>query len=349
MFLLGQTVPLISNYFSSQKLPLVTAKILFTSTAGSFIGSVITTIVIMHYFGVNNAVNFVFILMTGLVMLLSKKIINEKTIAIVFVMAIMLFINSTAQLKSAGIIYNNAYNTVAVAEVENGKIFVLNNSSSSFIGKNGEKFPYAEYIEKIYIDPISKDPIQTPKKILVIGAAGFTLGSRDNQNEYTFVDIDPDIKETAEKDFLKHKLSSNKKFVGQDIISYLTVNKIKYDMIIMDAYSSRVYIPEQLLTHNFFVKVKNSLTVNGVVAANFIVSPNFNNEFSKRVDNTFRSVFPHAGRQVIGDNYNGWSNDVHNMMNVVYTYRYDQMDDDKIYSNNNNTVAFDKPDVKSKK
>src|SRR3989338_375459 len=107
VFLLGQTVPLISNYISSQKLPLVTAKILFVSTAGSFIGSVVTTIVIMRYFGVNNAVNVIFVLMTFLVVLLSKKILNDKTIIILLLAGLMLYTNSNAMLRGLGIIYSN--------------------------------------------------------------------------------------------------------------------------------------------------------------------------------------------------------------------------------------------------
>src|SRR3989338_234771 len=298
----------------------------------------------MRYFGVNNAVNVIFVLMTFLVVLLSKKILNDKTIIILFLAGLMLYTNSNAMLRGLGIIYSNAYNTASILEVEKGKILVLNGSASSFIGKNGEKFPYAEYIQKHYLNQISKDLTQPPKKILIIGAAGFTLGSEDSHNDYTYVDIDPDIKATAEKDFLKHKLGANKKFVGHDIVAYLAVNQTKFDMIVIDAFSSRVYIPEQLLSHNFFVEVKKSLALNGVLVANFIVSPNFNNSFSKRLDNTFRSVFPHYGRQVVGaDDFDGWSGDVHNMTNVVYTFRNDQTEDGTVYTNNNNTAAFDKP------
>lgn len=349
VFLLGQTVPLISNYFSSQRLPLVTAKILFVSTAGSFIGSVMTTIVIMRYFGVNNAVNVIFVLLCLLVVLLSKKIINSKTVIMVVMLVVMLYTNSNDVLRKLGVIYSNAYNTVSIIETDNGRILSLNGSASSFIGKKGEKFPYVEYIEKHYIHPISIQGTQSPKKILIIGAAGFTMGSRDEYNDYTYVDIDPDIKSTAEKDFLKHKLGANKKFVGQDIISYLSVNRTKYDMIVIDAYSSQIYIPDQLLTRNFFIKVKEALQPKGIVVANFIVSPNFTSAFSKRIDNTFREVFRNPGRQVLKDDFNGWSDDPHDTTNVIYSYRNDMVEDDTVYTNNNNTAAFDKPDMLHRK
>lgn len=344
VFLLGQTVPLVSNYFSSQKLPLVTAKILFVSTAGSFMGSVITTIVIMRYFGVNNAVNVIAVLLVLLVVLLSKKVMNEKTIVTLCLAAMMLYLNSDAMLRKGGVIYSNAYNTAAVIDVDKGKILSLNNSASSFLGKNGEIFPYGQYVEKHYLNPISKNNGQPPKKILIIGAAGFTVGSKDDYNDYTYIDIDPDIKKAAEKEFLKKKLGSNKKFVGQDIIAYLSSNKTKYDLILMDAFSSRIYIPENLVTKNFFMKVKDALEPNGFVLANFILSPNFSSSFSKRIDNTFRVVFPNFSRQVISEDYNAWSDDSHRVENVIYSYRNTPADDG-VYTYNNNTAAFDKPDM----
>lgn len=349
VFLLGQTVPLISNYFSSQKLPLVTAKILFVSTAGSFIGSVITTIVIMRFFGVNNAVNFIFVLLAFLVILLSKKIVNDKTVTVLFLAFIMLYTNSSSLLRSLGTIYSNAYNTASILEVKDGRMLVLNGSASSFIGNKGERFPYLEYIEKNYIEPISTQRDQPPKKILVIGAAGFTMGRLDDYNDYTYVDIDPDIKDVAEREFLKHKLGANKKFVAQDIVAYLAHTESKYDLVFIDAYTSRVYIPEQLLTRDFFLKVKGALQPKGIVLANFILSPNFSDAFSKRVDNTFRSVFHHAGRQVTADDYNGWSYDASDTKNIIYTYHHDMVDDDVVYTYNNNTAAFDRPDMNRQK
>ena len=348
VFLLGQTVPLVSNFFSADKLPLVTAKILFISTAGSFIGSVITTIVIMRFFGANNAVNMIFVLLAILVLLLSKKMLSDKVMTILFLAGVMLYCNSNAMLRHFGIIYNNAYNTATVIETETGRMLSLNGSASSFIGQKGEKFPYVEYIEKHYIKPISTQGTQSPKKILIIGAAGFTMGSEDEYNDYIYVDIDPDIKKTAEQDFLKHKLGANKRFAGQDIISYLATNRVKYDMIVIDAYTSKVYIPEQLVTKDFLTKIKESLLPKGIVVANFIVSPNFSDAFSKRIDNTFRSVFHHAGRQVVDDDFNGWSDDDSGVKNIIYSYRHDMADDDTVYTSNNNTAAFDKPNMRYK-
>ena len=47
MYLLGQTIPLVSNYFSKEKLSLNTGRMLFASTMGSFAGSLFTTLVLI--------------------------------------------------------------------------------------------------------------------------------------------------------------------------------------------------------------------------------------------------------------------------------------------------------------
>lgn len=341
VFLLGQTVPLVSNYFSSKKLSQITGKMLFTSTVGSFLGSVISTIILMRYLGVNNTVNVLFILLTFLVFLLSKNKLSERPLLMVGITVSMLFLNSTAMLGQANIVATNAYNTVTVEQDSAGRYLGMNGSSSSKIGVNGEKYAYVEYIEKHFLIPLINDA--TPKNILVVGAAGFTFGLEDNHNQYTYVDIDPDIKKIAEEYFLPKKLGPNKKFKGEDIRAYMATNQFKYDLILLDAYSSRNAIPETLVTQNFFKKMKESLADNGVLVTNFITSPNFSDSFSRRLDNTFRSVFPQYNRHVLSAEYNAFALNPAVQANVVYSYyKVADVDSTTIYTDNLNTTSFDR-------
>src|SRR5690606_5042351 len=73
IFLLGQTVPLISNYFSRRRLSEITGRMLFFSTAGSFLGSVFSTIVLMMVIGVHNTVIVTLALLCGLILLLARR------------------------------------------------------------------------------------------------------------------------------------------------------------------------------------------------------------------------------------------------------------------------------------
>lgn len=342
VFLLGQTVPLVSNYFSSRKLSQITGKMLFTSTVGSFFGSVISTIILMRYVGVNNTVNVLFFLLTFLVFLLSKNKLSERPLLMVGIVVSMLILNSTAMLGQANIVATNAYNTVTVKQDSTGRYLGINGSNSSKIGVNGEKYLYVEYIERHFLIPLMNDNIP-PKNILVVGAAGFTFGLEDNHNQYTYVDIDPDIKKIAEEHFLPKKLGPNKKFKGEDIRAYMATNQLKYDLILLDAYSSVNSIPETLVTQNFFKKMKDSLADNGVLVTNFITSPNFNDSFSRRLDNTFRSVFPQYNRHVLSPEYNAFLLDKTVEANVIYSYfKVADVDNTTIYTDNLNTTSFDR-------
>jgi hypothetical protein len=57
-----------------------------------------------------------------------------------------------------------------------------------------------------------------------------------------------------------------------------------------------------------------------------------------------RAVFPHVTRTVVGDHYNLWSESETTMANIAYIYRHEtDYDEGHIYSDNRNTVFYDKP------
>src|SRR6185295_429791 len=99
------------------------------------------------------------------------------------------------------------------------KYFIQNGNSSSMLTPDGHKHAYIEFVEQHYIAPIrTKGPV---KSILVIGAGGFTLGLEDKKNDYTYVDIDPSLKDISEKHFIDQKLGPNKRFIPEDARAYL--------------------------------------------------------------------------------------------------------------------------------
>ncbi len=342
VFLLGQTVPLVSNFFSRQKLSQITGKMLFCSTIGSFLGAIVSSLVLMAWVGVNNTVVVVFILLLLLVLMLSKRRLCDQTIFMSGLVAVALFLNSAFVLRPLHIVENNAYNTTGIMEDMKGRHMIQNNNDSSLIGPEGESHPYVEYVEQHYIDPTLMDDTP-PKSILVVGAAGFTFGLYDTKNNYVYVDIDKDIKETAENYFLKQKLSPNKKFAGEDIRSYLAREQKKYDLIFLDAFLGNLTLPEQLATREFFLQIRNSLKDDGIMIANFIASPNFAGPFSQNIDNTLHAVFPHLSRQIISRDFNGWDRNDVAASNLIYFYRNDPKASNTVYSDNKNRVSFDKP------
>lgn len=349
VYLLGKTVPLVSHYFSQQRLSEITGKMLFFSTTGSFFGSVFSTIVLMTYAGVNVTVIVTLTMLALISLLLGRKILTIHNALLIPILGLLLTFNSNSAMKNANIVSSNAYNTVQIVYPPEGtpsKLLVLNRSKSSIVSSDpNDRFPYIAYIEDNFIAPLN---IATgaPRDILVLGAGGFTLGLYDTVNNYTFVDIDPSLKEVAETNFLPGSLAKNKHFVPASARAFLHSENKKYDLIIIDTYTNAISIPMETTTREFFLEAKGHLRNSGILIANIICSPTFSDTFTVRYHNTFSSVFPTSTRQIIAlpDPWNDMETPHHSSVNVIYTY-YSTVasGDTAIYTDLKNSFSFDVP------
>ena len=112
----------------------------------------------------------------------------------------------------------------------------------------------------------------------------------------------------------------------------------------LESYLGGITISESLITQEFFMQVKNAMNDKGILVGNFIASPHFNNTFSKSLDNTFRSVFPHYSRHVILEQYLLWEKSPTAAANIAYVYRHEvNAQDGTIYTDDKNTVFLEKP------
>ena len=189
-YFLGQTVPLISHFFTKEHLPKITGHILFFSTIGSFLGATLSVLVFMTVLGVHHTLTLNFVLMALLVILLDKKPTSLPVIYISLLALFAMYMNTDYKLR---VIYphmraNNAYNLIQAGPLQNGtREMRINLNRSSSYNDDGQKFSYINLAEKIAIEPILEST--PPRDILVIGAGGFTFGHNDTNNNYTYVDI----------------------------------------------------------------------------------------------------------------------------------------------------------------
>lgn len=343
VYLLGQTVPLVSNFFSKEKLSQITGKMLFFSTVGSFLGAILSTLVLMSTIGVHHTVSLNFVLLSVLVILLSKNKMSGVVIYSVVIALLAMSFNSDKLLMKDHIKENNQYNIIAAGTLKNNnRLLKINNNHSSSYNDAGEKFSYIEFAERVAIAPISG--ASPPREILVIGSGGFTFGHDDQNNIYTYVDIDKSLKNIAETHILKEPIGKNKKFIPQPARAFFNGTDKKFDVIFLDAYLGGGSVPEHLVTQEFFLQVKEHLKDKAVLITNLILSPHFNNQFTRNIDNTLRSVFPHVSRQVIAEKYSLWEESETLMANVIYMYRHeDNYAFGHIYTDNKNSVFYDKP------
>jgi MFS family permease len=341
VFLLGQTVPLISNYFSRKKLSEITGKMLFFSTAGSFLGSVFSTLVLMMVIGVHYTVFATLALLAALILLLVRRQPVFQGVT-VFAVLLLWFANNQAAIESLRIVSNNAYNTIAVDTIGDMKLFSVNRSPSSILNDEGKSFGYVDYLESLIIGSKTSP---TPRDILIIGAGGFTLGLHDTYNNYTYVDIDPDIKKAAEDHFLPGKLGENKTFVAASARAFVHNSDKSYDLILIDVYTNRYSVPLEATTREFLLDAKKRVKKNGVLVLHTGTSPAFEDMFTVRYHNTFASVFPVFTRQVMGS-YEIWPDGSRPVQMNIVLYMYfnrETTEDRGVYTDDKNTYSLDRP------
>ena len=335
-FLFGFNTTLLSRQLHSYNTN-CTGNIMAWDTIGSVFGSIITTLLLMPFIGVNYTVVLITILSIGGAIVLRRTWYVFMICALV--MSASFYINSnTFQRVNFGILVNNANSTISISEYGNNRVLYMNSLPMSIY--NPQTNEMAEYIDYLNHNYIYKMPKNRVYNILVLGAGGFTLGLEDTHNNYTFVDIEHTLKDVSERHFLQRKLSPNKKFIVADASQYLKNTPEQYDFILLDVYSNSFQVPEDLITVEFMERIRARIAPNGIIAMNMIVSPQFVDKYSRVFDNTFRAVFPHnTSRQVVGE-FNPWDNTAYSS-NVIYLY-YNVPNDGRVYTINKTPVIYDR-------
>ena len=352
VYLLAQTIPLVSHFFRKERLSFITGKMLFFSTLGSFMGAVFSTLVLMSFLGVHYTAVITIGCLTILYVMLSRKLFSKNNAIMALILVAAIAMNSDYVMKLNDIVGNNQYNIIKVKEMGRTRLLSLNNNNSSaytdtsdtedtmpFLNKT---HGYVNYINRNFIDPIVGDP--NVRKFLIIGAGGFTIGIDDSTNDYTYIDLDKSLKPISEEYFLKQKLGDNKKFEATPARSFLN-NAInegkKFDMIVIDVFLGDKTIPEHLVTQEFYASVRKALADDGIMLANFIIPADFSTAFSVKVDNTLRRVFPHLSRQIIKD-FDAWNSSELFNSNVLYVFYNRKNDNLDYYSDNLNRAYYDR-------
>ena len=80
---------------------------------------------------------------------------------------------------------------------------------------------------------------------------------------------------------------------NQDGRIFVTLSKRKYDLVIIDAYTQQIYIPFHLTTVEFFTKLKERLSQQGIVAMN-VSAPAVDSPLLQSIMSTLRLVFGHV-------------------------------------------------------
>jgi spermidine synthase len=335
VFLLGQTIPILTNFLKKNNVAELTGTALSINTVGSVLGSVLTSLVLFYYLGVSYTLMFDISLLLILSFIISGKnpaykMINIGSSMIILVLAFVLNVqNENSMFK----LTTNYTNYEVIEEKHNEvemNILQMNRSYSSAIYKSSMSVTNFRYIDFIF--GMLKDLNVKDKEILVLGAGGFTLSMRDTfNNKYTYVDIDPKIKEVVEKYFMKGKI--NGEFIPADARNFIKMSKKKYDLVIVDLFTNRVSIPWHVTTKEFMDALGNVMKKDSSVFFNIIQNNMFDDKYSQTVYNTITGSFDYCM-------VNPLSSPASSLANVIYFCR-NKDEPKEIYIDEYSRVEFD--------
>lgn len=268
-WLLGQTVPILTNLLRHARAGERSGAALYWSTLGSFLGAVTLSLLVMQWLGVGAAVLICTALLLALVPMLGEAGHTRHY-------ALLLSALVAGAALAANLVLpqqtETAYATYRVAPTtldgfDNPRVFWVNNSPASIID-NAEPPHYARYIQRLRTLLLDELGLRE-RDVLVLGAGGFTLSHAEPLNRYTYVDIDPAIKDIAERDFLRAPVRGE--FIVADARAFVRDTTRRYDAVVVDVYSALTSIPAHLVTREFWRTTRQALAADGHLLVNLIL------------------------------------------------------------------------------
>ena len=293
-WLLGQTVPILTNLLRTHRRGEAAGQALTWSTLGSFLGSLTLSLVMMQLFGVWSAV-----LLGALLLLVGAWLAEPPRPAMQAALMLVLLASLAFGLLDRQRV-DTAHADYAVQPVERDSMlapraFIINNQSASLVDASTTTL-YARYINilrRILLDDLGF----SNRDILVLGAGGFTLSHHEPLNRYTFVDIDPEIRVIAERDFLREPVRGE--FVVGDARRHVADTQQHYDAIVVDVYSALTAIPGHLVTREFWQDTRRVLKPDGVMLANLILDGALATPYARNLLATIESAYGRCAVEVL--------------------------------------------------
>ena len=350
VFLASQTIPLLSELIDDSKKWETIWRLLFFSTIGSFLWSVLTSLVFFPYFWVINSIvvnSIILSILAIVILIINKHDILSNVLMFNFMYLLILIIILTQDVpgywsnNNKVFSFASAHNDIEVFDNWEKSLFSMNWSYSSWI-HNDTKVSYFKYINEVtkIIDS------EKPKNILVIWAAWFSLPQDIAKRDYVEIvdvcDIDNSLVNISEEYFLKEKLNEKIEFYPMPARYFLT-KKIqeekKYDFIFIDAYHWKISIPSQLLTKEFFTGIQ-ALT-DKTITMNLILDSAKISDFYNNLSNTLANSIDNPYIKAMGW---WWIRDNFILVNteIPWYSRLEKSGEYQVYVDNKNSLELDK-------
>lgn len=347
VFLASQTIPLLSELLKWDNTWEKIWKLLFFSTIGSFLWSVVTSTVLFSSLWVSKSATLNSLILSSLA--ISLIIISFKKVKINYIITIIVFLLSISiiiwkPIVNKDIIYetSNSYHNLVVKNIDENRRVLFQNSwyASGINLKTWNSF--FKYIIEIK-NKLEKNEY---KNISIIWAAWFTLPNEISEFKFVenidVVDIDWSLKSISEKYFLEKTLSKKINFINEPS-RYFLQNTIddnkKYDAVVIDIYHWDS-LPPQTLTLEFFQNLKK---ISENIYINMITDNKLKSDFSKKLLNTMElwlwEIYYKDVNQYKEENAK--TNFVMTNLNIEWYAQYIKNNDLWIYTDNKHSIEID--------
>jgi spermidine synthase len=244
------------------------------STLGSIFGTFAAAFFLIPEFGVKSIVYFLSIILIATSFFCYGHKIPKSLIFPAIVLLIVIIVNESyaTPIEEGSVVLkkDTAYYEMKIVDYPATKLRVMYLDSSwtgaKYLNSSVAAFKYSDYFHL----PRAVNP-QIRKVLFIGGGAG--IGPQRFLEEYPdvsvdVVDIDPEVNDAAFKYFGLQDSPRLNVYADEGRMFLLKSGK-KYDLIVIDAFSSLSSVPYHLTTKEFLEGVRDHLTEEGVVVLNF--------------------------------------------------------------------------------
>jgi predicted membrane-bound spermidine synthase len=276
------------------------------STIGSIIGTFLGGFILISYVGTRVLFITVALILFCLYLFITGtsklKIVTKKVLLFLLVVLCMFIIYSSYLTSNGNIIadIDSHYNRWIVYEQKDARGEHVYHYLTNGIGgiQSGVDladpttllFPYLQAFDTAFL----LKPQFT--STLLIGAGAYTyplhFAARYPDRHMDVIEIDPEVLNIAEK-YFSYTPQKNVTAISEDGRTFLNSTKNIYDIVFLDAFSSRNSIPYQLTTLETARAIKKSLTPDGLVIMNVLASVTGDKaQFLQAEYKTYKQLFP---------------------------------------------------------
>jgi predicted membrane-bound spermidine synthase len=297
IYLASMTVPMLAELTNDEgKAGKASGRVLFFSTVGSVAGGIVTPVWLFPWLGVARSGHLVcWLLATAAAVMALGGARRSRSVGLgVAGLAAIVTAQALAAPAHDLFRFDSPYQTIRVMEEpgEGGRrerLLLMGGGRASGVWADTGETSFRHVKEAVQVVERVR-----PAEVLVIGAAGFNfprdISGFDYVRRVDAIDIDPAMKDIAERHFLRAPLSNKIRF--QPLSARYAVRRFcaegrHYRLAMVDAYLGRG-IPEELVTREFFADLNR---VADQTIANVILDHDLETRFANNLLSTYARAF----------------------------------------------------------